>query len=49
MKKSYQTPSTTVLTVETGILCASPTGGGGQSYISPKGSLGSIGKGEGSW
>jgi hypothetical protein len=44
MKKSYQSPSTTVLAVETGILCAS--GGGG--YI-PTGSLGSMGKGSGSW
>ena len=47
MKKLYQSPSTSVLTVETGILCAS--GGGGQSYISPKGSLESIGKGAGEW
>ena len=46
MKKSYQSPSISVLTVETGILCAS---GGGQSYISPKGNLGSMGKGSGSW
>ena len=46
MKKSYQSPSTSVLTVETGILCAS---GGGQSCISPKGNLGSMGKGSGSW
>lgn len=45
MKKSYQSPSTTVLAVETGILCAS----GGAGYISPKGSLGSMGKGSGSW
>ena len=48
MKKSYQSPSTTVLTVETGILCGSPTGGGA-SFISPKGNLGSMGKGSGSW
>ena len=47
MKKSYQSPSTLVLTVETGILCAS--GGGGQSYISPKGGLGFMDKGSGSW
>ncbi len=47
MKKLYQSPSTSVLTVETGILCAS--GGGGQSYISPKGNLGSMGKGSGEW
>lgn len=46
MKKSYQSPSTTVLAVETGILCAS---GGGASFISPKGNLGSMGKGSGSW
>ena len=46
MKKSYQSPSTSVLTVETSILCAS---GGGPSYISPKGGLGSMGKGSGSW
>lgn len=45
MKKSYQSPSTSVLTVETGILCAS----GEPSYISPKGNLGSMGKGSGSW
>ena len=42
MKKSYQSPSTSVLTVETGILCAS---GGGSS----KGGLESMGKGSGSW
>ena len=47
MKKSYQSPSTLVLTVETGILCAS--GGGGPSSIAPKGGLGSMGKGSGSW
>jgi hypothetical protein len=46
MKKSYQSPSTTVLAIETGILCAS---GGGQSFISPKGGLGSMGKGSGEW
>ena len=46
MKKSYQSPSTSVLTLETGILCAS---GGGPSFISPKGNLGSMGKGSGSW
>ena len=46
MKKSYQSPRTSVLTVETGILCAS---GGGQSYIPPKGNLGSMSKGSGSW
>lgn len=46
MKKLYQSPSTSVLTVETGILCAS---GGGSSFISPKGNLGSMGKGSGSW
>ena len=46
MKKSYQSPSTSVLTVETGILCAS---GGGPGYISPKGGLESMGKGSGSW
>ena len=46
MKKSYQSPSTSVLTVETGILCAS---GGGQSFIPPKGNLGSMGKGSGEW
>lgn len=46
MKKSYQSPSTSVLTVETGILCAS---GEGPSFISPKGNLGSMGKGSGSW
>ena len=40
MKKDYQSPSTTVLAVETAILCAS----GGASFISPKGSLESIGK-----
>lgn len=45
MKKSYQSPSTSVLTVETSILCAS---GGGQSFIAPK-NLGSMGKGSGSW
>ena len=42
MKKSYQSPSTSVLTVETGILCAS---GGGSST----GGLGSMGKGSGEW
>ena len=41
MKKSYQSPSTTVLTVETSILCA--------SGISPKGNLGSMGKGSDEW
>lgn len=46
MKKSYQSPSTTVLAIETGILCAS---GGGPSFISPKGGLGSMGKGTGEW
>jgi hypothetical protein len=46
MKKDYQSPNTTVLAVETAILCAS---GGGASYISPKGNLESIGKGSGSW
>lgn len=46
MKKSYQSPSTSVLTVETGILCAS---GGGPSSIAPKGGLGFIDKGSGSW
>ena len=46
MKKSYQSPSTSVLTVETSILCAS---GGGPSSIAPKGGLESIGKGTGSW
>jgi hypothetical protein len=46
MKKSYQSPSTSVLTVETGILCAS---GGGPSFIAPKGGLGSMGKGSGEW
>lgn len=46
MKKSYQSPSTSVLTIETGILCAS---GGGPSYISPKGGLKSMGKGSGEW
>jgi hypothetical protein len=45
MKKDYLSPSTTVLAVETAILCAS----GGASFISPKGSLESIGKGTGSW
>ena len=45
MKKSYQSPSTSVLTVETGILCAS----GGPSLIAPKGGLGSMGKGSGEW
>lgn len=47
MKKSYQSPSTSVLIVETGILCAS---GGGPSSIAPKGSgLGSMGKGSSYW
>lgn len=45
MKKLYQSPSTLVLTVETGILCAS----GEPSFISPKGNLGSMGKGSGEW
>ena len=45
MKKVYQSPNTTELAVETAILCAS----GGASFISPKGSLESIGKGTGSW
>lgn len=40
MKKSYQSPSTSVLTVETSILCAS---GGGQRSIAP------MVKGSGSW
>ena len=46
MKKNYQTPNTQVLQVETAILCAS---GGGPSYISPKGTLESIGKSNGTW
>jgi hypothetical protein len=46
MKKSYQSPSTSVLTLKTGILCAS---GGGPSSIAPKGGLESIGKGTGEW
>jgi len=46
MKKTYQTPNTQVLQVETAILCAS----GGPNYISPKGTLESIGKStETSW
>ena len=44
MKKSYQSPSTSVLAIETGILCASAP-----SFISPKGNLGSMGKESGSW
>lgn len=44
MKKTYQTPNTQVLQVETAILCAS-----GKSYISPKGNLESIGKSTGTW
>lgn len=44
MKKTYQTPNTQVLQVETAILCAS-----GPNYISPKGNLESIGKSTGTW
>ena len=44
MKKSYQSPITTRIEVETGILCAS-----GAGYIAPKGSLQSMGKSTGSW
>ncbi len=46
MKKSYQSPSTTVLAVETGILCAS---GGGAGFIAPRGGLNSMNKAGGSW
>ena len=45
MKKTYQTPNTQVLQVETAILCAS----GEANYISPKGRLESIGKSNGTW
>ncbi len=45
MKKTYQTPNTQVLQVETAILCAS----GGPDYISPKGTLESINKSNGTW
>ena len=45
MKKTYQTPNTQVLQVETAILCAS----GQPSYISPKGTLESINKSTGTW
>ena len=44
MKKTYQTPNTQVLQVETAILCAS-----GPSNISPRGNLESIGKSTGTW
>ena len=44
MKKTYQTPNTQVLQVETAILCAS-----GPNYISPKGTLESINKSTGTW
>ena len=46
MKKSYQSPVTTRIAVETSILCAS---GGGAQFIAPHGSLQSIGKSGGSW
>ena len=46
MKKIYQSPVTTRIAVETSILCAS---GGGAQFISPNGSLNSIGKTGGSW
>lgn len=46
MKKSYQSLSTSVLTLKTGILCAS---GGGPSLSAPKGGLEPIGKGTGEW
>lgn len=46
MKKIYQSPVTTRIVVETSILCAS---GGGAQFISPKGSINSIGKTSGSW
>ena len=46
MKKTYQTPNTQVLQVETAILCASV---GGASYIHPKGNLESINKSNGTW
>ena len=45
MKKIYQSPVTTRIEVETSILCAS----GGAQYISPKGTLNSIGKTNGAW
>lgn len=45
MKKKYQIPNTIALKVTLiNILCASNA-----SYISPKGSLESIGKGNGAW
>ncbi len=45
MKKSYQSPSTTVLTVETGILC----GSGGGAAKAPSGSLNSMTKFTSQW
>ena len=45
MKKIYLSPVTTRIEVETSILCASS----GAQYISPKGSLNSIGKTNGTW
>ncbi len=45
MKKTYQTPNTQVLQVETAILCAS----GGFTPTQASGSLQSISKGNGEW